>query len=149
MWLLRIIQRGYWFSSSERMKSRFCDTSLTDLKSNRSGSHIWLYVQGWHSERQTSHLKFSPSVRHWVMILEPNKIDRNLWKGNQPFLAEENQWIYVHTASRICSFCYRTDVWEVFGRPHSVKQSSFDSSLLEAWLKCKVFLIRISYSSGC
>lgn len=56
----------------------------------------------------------------------------------------------------VCKRCFENlffFVWEQmsgrdFGRTHSVKQSGFDSYLLEGRLKCKAFLIRISYSSG-
>lgn len=83
-------------------------------------------------------------VRHTV--LKSDKISQNLWTGYS---------LPAETRQRLQALLWESVlfVWEQmsgrdFGRTHSVKQSGFDSYLLEGWLKCKAFLIRISYSSG-
>jgi len=83
-------------------------------------------------------------VRH--SVLKSDKISQNLWIGYS---------LPAETRQRLQALLWESVlfVWEQmsgrdFGRTHSVKQSGFDSYLLEGWLKCKAFLIRISYSSG-
>lgn len=83
-------------------------------------------------------------VQHTV--LKSDKISQNLWIGYS-LPAETRQRLYALLWESVL-FVLEQMSGRDFGRAHSVKQSGFDSYLLEGWLKCKAFLIRISYSSG-
>lgn len=147
------------FCSPKQRKSKNCPQSsnLPRIKSPRL--HSWP-APAWHqcgpliSMRKHSICTSAHDWKKQVLafygvrhtVLKSDKISQNLWIGYS---------LPAETRQRLQALLWESVlfVWEQmsgrdFGRTHSVKQSGFDSYLLEGRLKCKVFLIRISYSSG-